>query len=258
MAFQSSNGQAKTKQSKILLLKAYRWADFGIAITWMKDKCMHFEILDEDVSGKIVLDTLVPKIIGNEHTYRTHFYKGIGHIPKGLKSSDDPQKRILLDQLPKLVRGYGHTLVAYPRESQAILIVVCDLDRRCQKEFRRELLDLLTTCNPKPRTYFCLAIEEGEAWFLGDLRAVRKAYPHAREGVLASYTNDDICDTWEKLADAIVSGGAKSLEKQGWQAIGKEKSIWAEKIAPHMDINNNLSPSFCYFRDKLQSLTHEP
>ena len=59
---------------------------------------------------------------------------------------------------------------------------------------------------------------------------------------------------WEKLSDALVSGGAKKLSKSGWQAVGKEKSIWAGKIAPFMDVDNNQSPSFCYFRDKLRNL----
>jgi len=34
-------------------------------------------------------------------------YKGIGRLPKNLKGTSDPSKRILLDQLPKLLRGYG-------------------------------------------------------------------------------------------------------------------------------------------------------
>ena len=70
---------------------------------------MHFEILVEDISGKTALDILVPKIISNKDTFQIHFYKGIGQIPGDLKSSSDPQKRILLDQLPRLIRGYGKT-----------------------------------------------------------------------------------------------------------------------------------------------------
>nr|VFJ49603.1 MAG: hypothetical protein BECKDK2373B_GA0170837_102525 [Candidatus Kentron sp. DK] len=33
-------------------------------------------------------------------------------------------------------------------------------------------------------------------------------------------------------------------------AVGAEKSRWAEKISPHMDVDKNRSPSFCYFRDR--------
>lgn len=38
---------------------------------------MHFEILIEDLSGKKALDILVPKLIGPEHAFKVHPYKGI-------------------------------------------------------------------------------------------------------------------------------------------------------------------------------------
>ncbi len=218
---------------------------------------MHFERLVEDISGKTALEILIPKIISTEqHTFNIHSYKGIGHkVPKDLKSTSDAKKRILLDRLPKIVQGWGKTLS--DPDYSFVLIVICDLDNRCLSTFRRELLDLVDKCNPKPKTQFCIAIEEGEAWYLGDLAAVKKAYPKAKEAVLNSYTNDSICGTWEKLADAVFSGGQQKLSKQGWQEVGKEKSNWANNIAPHMDVDNNLSPSFCYFRDKLRGLTRQ-
>jgi hypothetical protein len=55
----------------------------------------------------------------------------------------------------------------------------------------------------------------------------------------------------------VFSGGVQNLSKQGWQAIGLEKTNWANNIPPHMDVDNNLSPSFCYFRDKLRGLTSQ-
>lgn len=228
-------------------------ADFGIAITLTRDDLVHFEILVEDQSGEKALDILVPMIIGNVHTFKVHSYKGIGHIPKNLKPKTDANKRKLLDQLPKLLKGYGKTF-AGNQDYHSAVIVVCDLDDKCLKAFRRELLDVLNTCNPKPETRFCIAIEEGEAWFLGDLLAVKKAYPKAKDQILNSYLNDSICDTWEKLADAVFPGGEKALSKQGWQTVGSEKSKWAEAISFHMDVENNNSPSFCYFRDKLREL----
>jgi len=218
---------------------------------------MHFEILVEDISGKTALEILIPKIISTEqHTFNIHPYKGSGHIPTDLKSASDPKKRILLDQLPKIVQGWGKTLSGYPDYS-FVLIVICDLDKRCLSTFRRELLDLVDKCNPKPKTQFCIAIEEGEAWYLGDFAAIKKAYPKAKQKVLDSYTNDSICGTWEKLADAVYSGGSKELSKPPWHKVGEEKSKWAKKIPPHMDVDNNLSPSFRYFRDKLRDLTSQ-
>ncbi len=201
-----------------------------------------------------MLDFIVPKIIGDEHTCKVISYNGIGRLPKGLVPKTDPWKRILLDQLPRLLRAYGKTFSNHPPGYSAALIVVCDLDDKCQKEFRAELVNLLNAIHPKPRTNFCFAIEEGEAWLLGDLAAVMRAYPDARQAILDSYVNDSTCGTWETLADAVYPGGVIALRKNGWQAVGMEKSKWADKIAPNIDIENNESPSFCYFRDKLRLL----
>jgi len=105
----------------------------------------------------------------------------------------------------------------------------------------------INACTPRPETRFCIAIEEGEACFLGDLSAAKTAYPKAKEAVLSSYVNDSICGTWEKLADAVCQGGVLALSAKGWQAVGTEKSKWAEEITPHMTVESNLSPIFLLF-----------
>lgn len=70
--------------------------------------------------------------------------------------------------------------------------------------------------------------------------------------MLTSYAQDSIYGTWERLTDAVYPGGAEVLSGKGWQAVGVEKSRWAEAIAPKMDIAGNQSPSFRYFRKKLR------
>jgi len=218
---------------------------------------MHFEILVEDQSGKKALDILVPKIIGDDHTFIVHPYKGIGRIPKNLGNKADARKGILLALLPELLRGYGKTFAKYPADYPAAVIFVCDLDDKCLKAFRQELFNILNACNPQPETRFCIAIEEGEAWFLGDIPAIKSAYPKAKDAVLNAYKNDSICGTWECLANAVYKGGSSALSVKGWQAVGAEKSQWAEKITPHMDVTNNASPSFAYFHQKLLELAGE-
>ena len=215
---------------------------------------MHFEILVEDKSGEEMLNILLPMIIGEQYSYKIHSYKGIGHIPKNLKSGVDANKRKLLNQLPRLLRGYGNTYANYPSNFQAVLVVICDLDNECLKTFRQELFSVLNACKPKPETRFCIAIEEGEAWLLGDIAAIKKAYLNANDKFLYDYQNDTICGTWELLADAIYVGGAKKLKNQPWYVIGQIKSEWAKQITPHIDIDRNKSPSFCYFRDMIREL----
>jgi hypothetical protein len=200
---------------------------------------MHFEFLVEDQSGAKAIEILLPKLLGDKASYSIKKgYKGLGHLPKNLKPKSDASKRILLDQLPRLLRGYGKV------PNSGYIIIICDLDKRNERQFLFELNGVLNKCDPKPNACFCLAIEEFEAWYLGDLTAVRKAYPKAKNDVLNGYKNDSICDTWELLADAICKGGSKALIKEGWQAIGMQKSVWAKEISPHMNIDNNLSPSF--------------
>lgn len=218
---------------------------------------MHLEILVEDQSGKKMLDILLPKLVGNEHTFKVHSYKGLGRIPKNIQKSQDPSTRILLTHLPKILRGYGKTFKNYRDYFSAAVIVVVDLDDKCLKSFKAELLAILKCCNPQPQTRFCFAIEESEAWLLGDLKAIRLAYPQAKEKLLNTYEYDSICGTWEKLADTIYPGGSSHLKKQGWQSVGYSKSEWAEKITPHMNPEDNYSPSFHYFVNKIQLLINK-
>mgnify|MGYP007127519167 CR=1 FL=1 len=227
---------------------------FGIVIIWMRGSVMHFEILVEDQSGKKSLEILVPKIIGNGHTFNVHSYKGIGKIPKNLNNTNEISKRILLNQLPRLLRGYGKTFANYPASYSATVVLVCDLDSKDLNNFLEELQMVLDSCSPQPKTKFCIAIEEGEAWFLGDIPAIKAAFPDAKDSVLSSYINDSICGTWEVLADAVYKGGSTALIERGWQAIGSEKSKWAERISTHMDVMTNGSPSFIFFKQSLLEL----
>lgn len=219
---------------------------------------MHFEVLVEDASGKKALDILIPKIIGDQHAFRVTAYKGIGRIPKKLTSGTAATSGLLLNQLPRLLRGYGKTYAGYGPNYPAAVILVCDLDDKCLKALRQQLFAVLHACNPRPETQFCIAIEEGEAWLLGDVPAINAAYPKRNDRVLSGYKNDSICGTWELLADAVYAGGSGALRNQGWQSVGREKSAWSQRIAPLMDVENNASPSFCYFRDKLRELCGLP
>jgi hypothetical protein len=215
---------------------------------------MHYEILVEDQSGKKALDILVPKIIGEEHSFKVIAYKGIGRIPQNLAGRPDASKRILLAQLPKLIEGYGNAFSNYPPDYKAVVILVCDLDDKILDDFLGELQLIFSASRAKPEMRFCIAIEEGEAWFLGDIEAIKSAYPQTRNSILNNYVNDSICGTWETLADAVYPGGSSTLSSLGWQKVGAEKSSWAGSISPHMNVHANDSPSFCFFRDELLQL----
>ena len=227
-------------------------AAFGTVITWIRDRPMHFEVLVEDQSGSIALAAILKNIFGennNLHSWKLIPYKGLGRIPKNLRGVTDPGKRILLDRLPKLLRGYGKSLP----ESSSVIVVV-DLDDRDCVAFKQELLNVLKACDPQPNALFRIAIEESEAWLLGDRNAVKAAYPKAREAILDGYVQDSICGTWEVLADAVHTGGSVRLKGSGYHETGKAKCEWAEKIARHMDMDKNRSKSFQVFRDGVRNL----
>lgn len=217
---------------------------------------MHFEFLVEDASGMIALEALVEKILGPNgaaHTYRFFSYKGVGHIPKGMASASSMKNRMLLNNLPRLLRGYGKS----QQHFDAVIVVVVDLDDRNCADFKNQLLSLLDDCDPTPITLFRIAIEESEAWLLGDQKAVLAAYKNAKKKVLDSYAQDSIRGTWELLADAIHEGGATALKKEGWPAPGRAKCEWAQKITPYVDVDANKSPSFNVFRDGIRKLAEE-
>ncbi|MCB9785473.1 MAG: DUF4276 family protein [Deltaproteobacteria bacterium] len=213
---------------------------------------MHLEFLVEDSSGASLLEHVVPQILGppgQPHTWRIKAYKGIGRLPPGLKPGADAAKRILLDRLPQLLQGYGKT------PGIDAVVVVVDSDARPCAAFLQELNAMLEACTSQPpQTLFRLAIEEVEAWYLGDMEAILAAYPRAKKSVLAKYQQDVPCGTWELLADAVRPGGAAQLRRTGWPLPGQVKHEWADAIGPRMDIERNTSPSFRKLRDGLRRL----
>ncbi len=217
---------------------------------------MHFEFLIEDRSGKDALNTLIPKIIESSDTFRIHSYRGIGRLPGNLRSDPDPKKRMLLTQLPRLLQGYALTYRDNASDFEVALVCICDLDRRCRHDFRLELLELAKSIQSRVECYFCIAEEEGEAWFLGDPPAITTAYPLSKRNVLDNYVPDSICGTWETLADAVITGGSKSLKGKKYYEIGAAKCKWANDIPRHMNVEVNSSPSFCYLRDKLRMISN--
>ncbi len=213
---------------------------------------MHFEVLVEDKSGSIVVDHMLRAVLGrngDNHTWRTHGYKGLGRLPKDLRGRRDPSNRLLLEQLPRVLRGYGKSLA---RDS--VVVVVVDLDDRDCVAFKRCLLGILRKCAPRPQAMFRIAIEEIEAWLLGDREAVRSAYPNVKTSVLDGYVQDGICGTWERLADAVLAGGSAELKSAGWPASGRAKLQWAEKIGPLLRPDRNRSPSCRAFVDGVRRL----
>jgi hypothetical protein len=216
---------------------------------------VHFEILVEDASGKLLLEHLVPKILGPKgkpNKYRIINIQELKHrvmaqMPRHLARTL-PWDTILFQTLISQLKAYGKSL---PRKN-GIVIIVVDLDYHDFKTFYNQLEALFSKCDPVPAGGVRLAVEEIEAWLLGDSVAVRRAYPFVNEFVLKSYEQDSICGTWECLADAIFHGGSEHLAKIGYPKIGREKCQWADNIGQYMTVDANQSPSFQAFYNLLK------
>lgn len=215
---------------------------------------MHFEICVEDSSGMRLLTHLLPRVLGENgerHSWRIHPYKGVGRLPPGLTPGSDASKRILLDQLPRILRGLGRT------SGVDFIVVVLDSDRRNCRDFLQELLGVADSCGVRPKTLIRLAVEEIESWYFGDRTALLEAYPKTKMRVLNDYVQDSVCGTWECLADAVYPGGSTAVKRRGWPVSGELKHEWASKIGPLMDPSRNVSPSFNKFRDGLIRLASD-
>ena len=216
---------------------------------------MHFEILVEDASGKMLLEQIVPKILGPKgkpNPYRIVNiqelkYRVMATLPRK-EARTLPWDTILAQTLAIQLRAYAKGLT----RKNGIVVIVVDLDTRQPEPFRKKLEEIFYANAPNVEGGIRLAVEEIEAWILGDLPAVRRAYPLAKEYILTSYDQESTCGTWEVLADALFYGGAERLTEIGYPLIGREKCRWAENIGQYMDMDTNRSPSFQAFRDLLR------
>lgn len=211
---------------------------------------MHFEFLVEGQAELTALSILMKQILGDygqPHTWKIHKHRGIGRLPNNPGARPARHDRTLLHNLPAKLRAYGAS-----GRTDLVVVILVDLDDRPDcVAFKNDLVDLLNYCPHQPNALFRIAIEELEAWFLGDQQAVRQAYPAARQPILNAYAQDSQCRTWEKLAEAVFPGGLAALGRYGKRSVRilEQKRIWAKEICAHFDVETNQSPSFRAFRD---------
>ncbi len=214
---------------------------------------MYFQFLIEDLSGEILVRQVMEKIKAenSEVEYDCKSFHGIGGFTRK-NTVKETKNGKLLDSLATYLAGFDKSLQAMGNE--AALIVVVDNDDRNTEEFRNELEKVARNKGVTIDHAFCIAIEEMEAWLLGDENAVKAAYPLAKTNVIHDYVQDSICGTWEILADAVYRGGSIKLRKENrtYQKIGTVKCEWAENIGKYLDIHNNQSPSFICFLDEVE------
>jgi len=194
---------------------------------------MHIEFLVEEPSMEMALNILVPKIIGSQHTFVIHNFQG---------------KKKLLKQLAKRMQAYANFL---PDDWRIVVLV--DRDNDDCKQLKQKLCTASQVIRQKKGDVILhrIAIEELEAWFLGDIPAIRIEFPKvpAKLDKQQKFRDPDAIKggTWETLD--------KLLKDHGYQGLFKTQ--FAQQVAPHVAIDNNRSNSFQQFRDGLRRLINQ-
>ncbi len=191
---------------------------------------MHIEFLVEEPSMEMALKFIVPKIIGSQHTFLIHNFQ---------------DKKRLLKQLPKRMQAYANFIPSDWR-----IVVVVDRDNDDCKKLKQKLCTASRLVIEKKGNVVLhrIAIEELEAWFLGDIPAIRVEYPKVPVNLAKNKKFRD--------PDAIKGGTWETLDKllkdYGYQGLFKTQ--FAQRIAPNMNVENNRSKSFQVFRDGIRKI----
>lgn len=201
---------------------------------------MHVEFLVEEPSAEAALMEIVPKLLPPGTSFSVHPHQG---------------KHDLIGILSKKLRGYSKWL---PDDWRVVVLIDLD-DDDCGK-LKRKLERMATKENLRTKTSARgrgsfqvlnrIAIEELEAWFFGDVEALRAVYARvpASLGATKAFRDPDAVrgGTWERLEQV--------LQKAGYHKGGLPKIDVARRVAKRMEPDRNRSRSFAVFRDGLRAL----
>lgn len=187
---------------------------------------MTIHVLVEGPSERAFIARWVGRLLKNV-TVRVHPHQGKGHLPRNLAKTPDPKHRGLLDQLPAKLRAFAKSLSG----DDSVLVLV-DADDDNPEQLRLQL-EHVTSATDNLRARVAIAIEETEAFYLADLRAVKAAFPGANMKMARTYEPDSICGTCELFGRVIGDGG-------------NNKVHWAEQMGPRVTTSaaSSRSPSF--------------
>lgn len=201
----------------------------------------HIEFLVEEQSSEKFLNIVLPKLLGNNFSWKIHVHQG---------------KSDLLRKLPNRLKGYAHWLPPDWR-----IVVLVDQDKDDCAALKMNLEEAAFQANLTTKTSVStsgefqvlnrIAIEELEAWFFGDVQAIEMAYPGVPHGIdrKKRFRDPDRIKggTWEALQQL--------LQKAGHHKGGLAKVRAARDIANFMDPERNRSTSFRVFVEGLRSIS---
>lgn len=200
---------------------------------------MHVLFFVEEPSVQNALTNLLPRLLPEETTVQFIVFQG---------------KPDLLQNLPGQLRAYASWM---PEDWR--IVVLLDEDRQDCRELKDQLeknaqsAGLITKTqagNGKFQVLNRIAVEELEAWFLGDMEALCQAFPRLPNSLSSrkNFRDPDAVagGTWETLE--------RILQKYGYFPGGYPKMAAAKQIASFMDPERNRSHSFQVFRRGLEAM----
>ena len=131
---------------------------------------LYIQFMIEDQSSAVLIDLLMEKLTQTypDFTWDTKAFRGIGGFtPKNTVKETKTGK--LLNDLATYLSAFDKRLKGFA----AAVFVVVDNDTRETERFRFELEQVASRKGITIDHVFCIAVEEVEAWLLGD-RPVRK------------------------------------------------------------------------------------
>ena len=177
------------------------------------------EILTEEPSMQAVLENILPKILPND------WVLGVNYFIRAHEGKTDLQKSI-----PQKIKVFSHY------HEPAGVIVIHDQDANDCKELKIKLSELCRI-NGNCAVLIRIACRELEAWYLGDMLAIQKAYPnfkaekYSRKAKFRNPDNLNAADEFQKILPEF------------------QKIASARAISQHLqlDLDNNKSESFKQF-----------
>jgi hypothetical protein len=188
----------------------------------------HLEFLVEEPSMEAFLGAWLPRHLPESVEFDVRVFQG---------------KQDLLGKLEARLRGYSRWLpdswrivILIDRDGDDCFGLKADLEDKARRAG-------FATRRSRPddwRVVTCLAIEELEAWYFGEWRAVVEAYPRISANIAsqASYRSPDTIagGTWEAFE--------RIMQRSGYFGGGLEKVKAARDVGAFILAERNRSPSF--------------
>ncbi|MBN1606838.1 MAG: DUF4276 family protein [Polyangiaceae bacterium] len=183
---------------------------------------MRVHALVEGPSEQALLEPWARRLLRG-HELKAYPHQGKGRLAFSPPRRPDPRQRGLLDQLPAKLAAFG---AALDRAHDRVLVLI-DADNDDLTLLKRRLDALHRALHPAPVVLFRFAVEELEAFYLADLKALKAAFPDYDRRTAREYVPDSICGTWELFGTIIGDG---SGDKVAWaQAMAKVLTTRAEE-----------------------------